>query len=116
MNSDVESEQFDKRLVVTEAEQSRQVPRVILVSINGRELALAVYIAIDAASNVGEFGNPEESQPGTVLKRIINSQVHAVLEYGSPVLLLGDTLLIGLSEGGIMVELRNGMSVWSEIV
>ena len=35
-----------------------------------------------------------------------NSQVHAILEDGSPVLLLGDTLLVRLREGGVVVQLE----------
>lgn len=61
MNGNVESKQLNKRLVVSETKECRKIPGIVLVSVDSREFALAVDIAIDTTSNVREFGNPTTS-------------------------------------------------------
>jgi hypothetical protein len=89
VDSDVQSHQLDKLLVVTVTEQSSQVGRVVLVGVNGGHLSVTVNVPEDSSGNVGELGN----------------QVHRVVESGLPVLLLVDTLRVGLGESGIVVKL-----------
>lgn len=57
MDGDVETEKFDKGLVVTEAEEGCEVGGVVLVAVDGRELSVTEYVAVYAACNVGELGN-----------------------------------------------------------
>lgn len=89
VDGDVQSHQLDKLLVVAETEQGSQVGRVVLVGVNGGHLAVTVDISEDSSGNVGELGN----------------EVHRVVESSLPVLLLVDTLRVGLGKGGIVVEL-----------
>lgn len=58
MDSQVKTHKLDKALVVTKAEEGRQVVRVVFLKINSRELAIAENVAVDATSNVWELGNP----------------------------------------------------------
>lgn len=58
MDGDIETEKLDKAGIVTKAKQRRQVVGVILVGINGRELALSEDVAVDTTSNVGQFCDP----------------------------------------------------------
>lgn len=58
MNRDVKSQQLDEGRVLAEAEESGQVPRVILVGIDCRKLTLTIDITVDTASDVGQLGNP----------------------------------------------------------
>lgn len=57
MDGDIQSHQFNERLVITEAKECGEIVRVILASIDGRKFALAEHIAINTSSNVREFGN-----------------------------------------------------------
>lgn len=58
MDDDVETEQLDEGLVVTETKDVRKIPGVVLRGINGRRLAFAIHILVDATRDVREFGNP----------------------------------------------------------
>ena len=58
MNSDVETEELNKGRVLAKAEESGQVGRVVLVEVDGRELALTEDVSVNSAGNVGEFGDP----------------------------------------------------------
>jgi hypothetical protein len=91
VNGDVQPHQLDKLLVVTETEQGGQVGRVVLVGVNGGHLAVTVDVSEDSSGNVGELGN----------------EVHRVVESGLPVLLLVDTLRVGLGKGRVVVELSS---------
>lgn len=112
VDGDVETEELNEGRVLAEAEESGQVGGVVLVKVDGGELALSVDIAVDAAGNVGELGNPGEKKLGDVddVNGTIdpNLQVHGILEGRAPVLLLGDTGLVGLGEGGVVVEGSDG--------
>lgn len=89
VDGDVQSHELDKVSVVTETEQGSQVGRVVLAGVNGRELAVTEDVSEDSASNVGELGN----------------EIHGVIEGGLPVLLLVDTVRVGLGEGRVVVKL-----------
>jgi hypothetical protein len=60
VDGDVETEELNEGWVLAEAEESSQVGRVVLVEVDGGELALAVDIAVDTTGNVRELGNPSE--------------------------------------------------------
>jgi hypothetical protein len=90
VDGDVQPHQLDKLLIVAVTEQSSQVGRVILVCVNGGHLSITVDVPEDSSSNVGELGN----------------EVHGIIEGGLPVLLLGDTIRVGLGEGRVVVELH----------
>lgn len=89
VDGDVQPHELDKVGVVTETEQGSQVGRVVLAGVNGGELAVTEDVSEDSASNVGEFGN----------------EVHGVIEGSLPVLLLVDTVRVGLGEGRVVVKL-----------
>jgi hypothetical protein len=59
VDSQVKTHEFNETLVVAKAEQSRQVVRVVLLKVDSRQLAIAKDVAVDAASNVRQLGNPE---------------------------------------------------------
>lgn len=52
MNSNIESKQLNKSLVVSETKERRKIPGVILISVDSGEFSLAIDIAIDTTSNV----------------------------------------------------------------
>lgn len=89
VDGNVQPHQLDKLLIVTVTEQGSQVGRVILVGVNGGHLAITVNVSEDSSGNVGELGN----------------EVHGIVKGGLPVLLLVDTIRVGLGESGIVVEL-----------
>lgn len=70
MDSDVETHKLHKGLVITETEEGRKVMGVILVGVNGRELALAVKVVEDAACNVGQLGNANKQSQHMCSKKI----------------------------------------------
>ena len=90
VDGDVQPHQLDKLLVVSVTEQSSQVGGVILVGVNGGHLSITVDVPEDSSGDVWELGN----------------EVHGIIESGLPVLLLGDTVRVGLGEGGIVVKLH----------
>lgn len=123
--SNVETEQFNKGGVLAEAKECSKVPRVVLVSIDGRELAKTIDVAVDATSNVGQFSDATESRSYVsrsqrrYRQNTRNGQVHGVLKGRLPVVLLGDTLLIRFCKCRAMVQLprdRNGEPVTSQTV
>ena len=89
VNGDVQSHQLDKLLIVTVSEQGREVGRVILVLVNGRELAISKDISEDPSGDTREFGN----------------EVHGVFKGRFPVLSLVDTVRVGFGKGRVVVEL-----------
>lgn len=60
MNGDVEPEELDEGRILSVAEECSQIPGVILAGVDSRDLALAVDVAEDAASNIRELGNPAQ--------------------------------------------------------
>lgn len=91
VDGEVESHQLNKVLVLGEAELVGQVPRVVLVLLGGRDLAVLEDVTVDARGNVGELGN----------------EVHGVLEGVLPVLGLLHALGVGLSEGRLVLKSSN---------
>jgi len=57
VNSDVEPKEVNESGVLREAQEVGQVPGVILVQFNSRELALTVDVTVDATSNVRKLGD-----------------------------------------------------------
>lgn len=87
----VETHELNKAGVVAEAELVGEVERVVLVLLDGSNLAALEDILINAGSDVGELGD----------------EVHGVLKGVTPVLLLVNTLGVGLSEGRGVLESSN---------
>ncbi len=92
VDGQVETHQLNKVGVVAEAELVGKVEGVILVLLDGGNLATLEDVLVDARSNVGELGD----------------QVHGVLVGVAPVLLLVDTLGVGLGEAGGLLESSDG--------
>ena len=88
VDGQVETHQLNEVLVSTEAKLVGQVEGVILVLLDGGDLAILEDVAVDTGSNGGQLGN----------------EVHGVLEGVVPVLLLVNTLGVGLGEGGLVLE------------
>jgi hypothetical protein len=108
VNGDVKPHQLDELGVITESKERSKVLRVIFGSINGREFTRAVSVAVNPASDVGQFGDAKllvRLQISTRKGR--NVQIHAIFEDGSPVLLLRDALSISLGESTVVVESSN---------
>jgi len=102
VDGQVKTHELNEVLVLAEAELVGEVEGVILVLLDGSDLATLEDVLVDARSDVGELGN----------------EVHRVLEGVSPVLLLVDALRVGLGEGrGLLKgsdgdgELRHGVKV-----
>lgn len=57
VNGDVETEQFNEAGVFAEAEERGKVPRVVLVSIDSRQLAQTINVAVNATSDIGQLSN-----------------------------------------------------------
>lgn len=57
MDSDIETHEFYKCLVITEAQEVGQIVRVVFSHIDSRKLSLAVEVAVDATGNIGKLGN-----------------------------------------------------------
>ena len=92
VDGEVESHELDELGVLSESEEGGQVLGVIGGRVDGGELVSSVGVSVDSSSDVGELGD----------------EVHGVIEGGLPVLSLVDSVLVGLSEGGVVVELREG--------
>lgn len=88
VDGEVQTHKFNKVLVAFEAQELREVVRVVLVGFNFGQLAILVDVAVDASSNLGQLGN----------------QVHSVLKGRLPVLGLVDTLRVGLCKDGVVLE------------
>lgn len=92
VDGQVETEKLNEVGVVAEAQLVGEVEGVILVLLDGSDLAALEDVLVDARSNVGELSN----------------EVHGVLKGVAPVLLLVDTLGVGLGEGGGVLESSDG--------
>lgn len=107
VDGEVKTHQLNKVLVAAEAKLVGKVEGVILVLLDSSNLAALEDVLVDAGSNVGELGN----------------EVHGVLKGVAPVLLLVDTLGVGLGEGrGVLKssdgqrELGHGVKVGRAVV
>lgn len=92
VDGQVETHQLNEVSVVAEAELVGEVEGVVLVLLDGSDLSALEDVLVDASGNGGQLGN----------------QVHGVLEGVSPVLLLVDTLGVGLGEGRGVLESGDG--------
>jgi hypothetical protein len=92
VDGQVQTHQLNKVLVVGEAELVGQVERVVLVLLDGRNLAVLVDVAEDLGGNGGQLGN----------------EVHRVLKGVLPVLRLVHALGVGLGEVGLVLEGSDG--------
>ena len=107
MDGQVEAEQFGE-LRVRVAEHGRKVGRPVLLGVDGADRrAVAVQVAVDGGRH----------------RRQLGDQVHRVLVDVLPVLGLVQALGIGLGEGRLAVErrdggaeLRHGVQVGREVV
>lgn len=102
VNGKVEAHQLNEVSVVSVAELVSQVETVILVLLDGGDLSILEDVAVDTGSNSGQLGN----------------QVHGILKGVLPVVLLVDTLSVGLGEGGFMLKGGNGegeLGHWVEV-
>lgn len=101
VDGEVKSHELDESLVVTKTELVGEVEGVILVLLDGSDLAILIDVLVDTGSNGWELCD----------------QVHRVLEGVSPVVLLVDTLGVGLGEGRLVLESVDGdgeLSHWVE--
>lgn len=92
VDGQVETEQLNEVGVVAETELVGEVERVVLVLLDRGDLATLEDVLVDAGSDGGQLSN----------------QVHRVLKGVSPVLLLVNTLGIGLGEGRGLLEGSDG--------
>jgi len=89
VDGNIQPHQLDEGFIVTEAKKGRKIGRVILIWVDGRELAIAINVAVDTTGDVGELGD----------------KVHRIFECGTPVVFLGDTILVGFGKGRVVVKL-----------
>lgn len=92
VNGQVQTHELNKVGIVAEAKLVGEVEGVILVLLDGGNLAALENVLVDARSNVGELSN----------------QVHRVLEGVAPVLLLVDTLGVSLGERRRVLKSSDG--------
>ena len=102
VDGEVESHQLNKVLVLGETELVGQVERVVLVLLDGSNLAVLVDVAVDLGGESGE----------------LRDEVHGILKGVLPVLRLVHTLGVGLGEVGLVLESGDGereLSHWVEV-
>lgn len=92
VDGEVQTHELNEVLVLSEAELVGQVECVVLVLLDGRDLAVLVDVAVDLGGNGGQLSN----------------EVHGVLESVLPVLGLLHALSIGLGEVGLVLESSDG--------
>ena len=92
VDSEVQTHQLNKVLVLREAELVGQVERVVLVLLDGSHLAVLVDVAVDLGRNRGKLCD----------------EVHGILKGVLPVLRLVHTLSVGLGEVGLVLESSDG--------
>lgn len=101
VDNEVQSHQVNEVLVLTKAELVCQVETIILILLHRSNLSIFEDVTIDLGSNGRELGN----------------EVHGVLESVTPVLLLADTLGVGLCKLGLVLKSSDGereLSHWVE--
>ena len=102
VDGQVETHQLDEILVLAISEHIGQVETVILILLDGSDLAILEYVAVDSGCNGGQLGD----------------QVHRILKGVLPVFLLADTLGVGFGERRLVLESvdRNGeLGHWVEV-
>lgn len=92
VDGQVQAHELNEVLVVAETELVGEVEGVILVLLDGGDLAALEDVLVDAGSDGGKLGN----------------EVHGVLKGVAPVLLLVDAPGVGLGELGGLLESRDG--------
>lgn len=92
VNGEVQTQQLNEVLVLAKAQLVGEVERVVLVLLDRRDLASLEDVLVDAGGD----------------SRQLSNQVHGVLKSVTPVLLLVDTLGIGLCERRGVLESRDG--------
>jgi hypothetical protein len=92
VDGEVQAHQLNEVLVLGEAELVGQVVRVVLVLLDGRDLAVLVDVAVDLGGDGGQLCN----------------EVHGVLKGVLPVLRLLHALGVGLGEVGLVLESSDG--------
>lgn len=92
VDGQVQPHELNEVLVLSEAELVGQVVGVVLVLLDGSDLAILEDVAVDAGGNGGQLGN----------------EVHGVLERVLPVLGLGDAAGVGLGEGRLVLKSSDG--------
>lgn len=65
MDGDVQAKKLNKGFFVSKAQEIGEIPGVIFAGVDGRKLAGAKDIAVDASSDIGEFSNPKKSKKAT---------------------------------------------------
>lgn len=88
VDGEVEAHQLNEVAVAAIAELIGQVKAVILVLLDRSDLAVLENVAVDLGGNGRQLGN----------------EVHRVLEGVLPVILLVDTLGVGLREGRLLLK------------
>jgi len=88
VDGQVQTHQLNEVVVAGEAKLVGQVEGVILVLLDGSDLAVLEDVTVDLSGDGGQLGD----------------QVHGVLEGVAPVVLLVDTLGVGLGEGRLVLE------------
>jgi hypothetical protein len=75
--------------------------------VDGGELAITEDIAINPTRDIGKLGDAETKIEHEVNEiGMKNKQIHCILERRPPIILLRNTVLVGFSERGIMIELE----------
>jgi hypothetical protein len=92
VDGEVQAHQLNKVLVLGETELVGQVEGVVLVLLDGRNLAILVDVAVDLGGNGGKLGN----------------EVHGVFKGVLPVFRLLHALGIGLGKVGLVLESSDG--------
>jgi len=101
VDNEVKSHEVNKVLVVAETELVGEVVGVVLVLLDSGDLSILVDVSVDLGSNGWELSN----------------EIHGIIVEVAPVVLLVDTLCIGLGEGRLVLKGGNGkreLSHWVE--
>ena len=88
----VQAHEVNELLVLANTELPAEVVRPVSRGISGTDLAILECVAVDAGGNAGDLGE----------------EIHRVLIGVVPVLVLVDTLVVGLGEAGLGAEGRHG--------
>ena len=92
VDGQVQPQQLDEVVVLAKAQLVGQVEGVVLVLLDGGDLAVLENVAVDLGGDGGQLGD----------------QVHRILERVGPVVLLVDSLGVGLGEGRFVLQRRHG--------
>ena len=92
VDGQVQTHELNEVAVVAEAELVGQVEGVVLVLLDGGDLAVLEDVAVDLGGDGGQLGD----------------EVHRVLEGVVPVVLLVDTLSVSLGESGLVLKGSHG--------